>query len=126
MKLLPRMAFRCMEPPRHICLPLFDPARAQDDDFLLVRLTTLRDSQVDDACILHPADYAELTHATTVAYARALTGKKSTFLQAIADGHFIRLPDLPDATWRKIIQAAHSSPEMSARQKRLLPPMDLE
>lgn len=121
MNLQPRMAFRCMEPPRHICLPLFDPARATEDDFLLVRLTTLRDSQVDDACILHPADYAELTHATTVAYSRALNGKKSAFLRAVTAGHFIRLPDVPELTWRKIIQAAHASPELSARQKGTLP-----
>jgi hypothetical protein len=121
MNLLPRMAFRCMEPLRHICIPLFDPACAAEDDFLLVRLTTLRDSQVDDACILHPADYAELTHATTAAYSRALTGKKSAFLRALTAGHFIRLPDLPEMTWRKLIEAAHTSPELSVRQKGLLP-----
>lgn len=121
MTLLPRMAFRSMEPPRHICIPLFDPARTADDAFLLVRLTTLRESAVDDACILHPADYAELTHATTVAYSRALTGKKAAFENAVKAGHLIQLPDLPAATWQKIIQAAHQSPELSPKQKRLLP-----
>ena len=121
MNLLPRMAFRCMEPPRHICIPLFDPARNHEDDFPLVRLTTLRESAVDDACTLHPADYAELTHATTVAYSRALSGKKSLFQNATIAGHFIQLSDVPEATWKSIIQAAHASPELSAKQKRLLP-----
>ena len=121
MTLQPCMAFRCLEPPRHICLALFDPSRDSEDDFLLVRLTTLRESQVDDVCILQPTDYPELTHATTVAYSRALMGKKSAFIRAIVSRHFIRLPDLPAATWAMIIQAAHRSPELSPRQKRLLP-----
>ena len=121
MTLQPCMAFRCLEPPRHICLALFDPERSGEDDFLLVRLTTLRESQVDDACILHPPDYPELTHATTVAYSRALLGKKTAFVRAITSGHFIRLPDLPATTWQKIIAAAHQSRELSPRQKRLLP-----
>jgi hypothetical protein len=115
------MAFRSMEPPRHICIPLFDPARTSDDTFLLVRLTTLRESAVDDACILDPADYAELTHATTVAYSRALIGKKSAFENAVQAGHLIRLPDLSEVTWQNIIHAAHQSPELSPKQKRLLP-----
>ena len=55
MKLTPRMAFRCMEPPRHIHVPNFDPQR-EDDEMLLVNFTTLRDTCIDDACILHPAD----------------------------------------------------------------------
>jgi hypothetical protein len=121
MTLLPRMAFRCMEPPRHIYIPLWDTARPQDDAVLLVNLTTLRESSMDGACILHPADYAELTHATTVAYSRAMSGKKSLFLKAITTGSFIRLSDLSAATWEKIILAAHQTPQLAARHKRLLP-----
>ena len=33
------MAFRCMEPPRHIHVPIFDPQR-EDDEMLLVNFTT--------------------------------------------------------------------------------------
>ncbi len=76
---------------------------------------------MDDARILHPADYPELTHATTVAYSRAMAGKKALFLQAIAAGNFIRLSDLPTTTWEKIILAAHQTPQLAARHKRLLP-----
>ena len=38
MKLAPRMAFRCMEPPRHIHVPIFDPQR-DNDEMLLVNFT---------------------------------------------------------------------------------------
>jgi hypothetical protein len=120
MKLAPRMAFRCLEPPRHIHVALFDPT-AGEDAMLLVNFTTLRDTCVDEACILTPDDYAALTHATTVAYSRAMTGRRSAFERAVAYGLFIQLEDLPEAAWRLIVQGAHRSPELSAAQKRLLP-----
>ncbi|MEN9974788.1 MAG: hypothetical protein RLZZ282_794 [Verrucomicrobiota bacterium] len=69
MELTPRMAFRCMEHPRHIHVPLFDPS-LDSDEMLLVNFTTLREGCVDDACTLTPDDYDELTHATTVVYSR--------------------------------------------------------
>lgn len=110
-----------MEPPRHIHVPLFDP-HGDRDEMLLVNFTTLRDTRVDDACILAPGDYAELTHATTVAYSRAMIGRKSAFERAVAAGLFIQLEDLPAATGQRIIEGARRSPELSARQTRLLPP----
>ena len=110
-----------MEPPRHIHVPLFDPLR-DSDEMLLVNLTTLRDSCIDEACILGPGDYAELTHPTTVAYSRAVTGRKSAFEKAISAGMFIRLDDLPAATWDRIIEGARQSDELSDLRKKLLPP----
>jgi len=121
MTLTPRMAFRCMEPPRHIHGPIFDPQR-DSDEMLLVNFTTLRDTCIDDACILHPADYTELTHATTVAYSRAVTGKKSAFTRAVTAGLFIQLSDLPAGTWDRIVEGARRSPELSRLRKKLLPP----
>jgi len=114
------MAFRCMEPPRHIYVPLFD-AQKTDDEMLLLNFTTLRENCVDDACILKPDDYPELSHATTVAYSRAMMGGKSAFLRAVKAGHFIRLDDLPTATLQRIIAGAHQSDELSALKKRVLP-----
>lgn len=119
--LTPGMAFRCMDPPRHIFIPLFDPQKP-GDEMLLVNLTTLRDSCVDDACVLHPSDYVELTHATTVAYSMAMTGKKSSFISAVASGHFVPLSSLPTPTLAKVIAGAHASPELSRMKKSLLPP----
>jgi len=120
MKLYPGMAFRCMEPPRHIYIPLFDAGRP-GDEMLLVNFTTLRESCVDDACILGPQDYQELSHATSVAFSRAMVGRKSAFIRAVDAGHFIPLDDLPPATLQRIIEGAHQSDELSAAKKRLLP-----
>jgi hypothetical protein len=120
MELLPRMAFRCMEHPRHIHVPLFHPT-PPGDEMLLVNFTTLRPGCVDDACILGPPDYPELTHASTVAYSRSLIGKKSAFCRALAAGRFIRLGDLPEAAWRRVLEGARSSRELSAIKKRLVP-----
>ena len=41
----------------------------------MVSMTTLRDSCVDDACVLGPEDFVLLTHATTIAYSRAQAGR---------------------------------------------------
>ena len=121
MPLQPRMAFRCMAEPRHIHVPLFDPG-AGTDDLLLVNFTTLRDTCVDDACILGPADYAELKHDSTIAYSLSKTGKQSLFCRAVAAGLFIRLEDLPEPAWQRILNGARNSPQLSSRQKKLLPP----
>lgn len=120
MELSPGMAFRCMEPPRHVYVPLFD-TNPDSDEMLLVNFTTLRESSIDDRCILVPLDYQELTHETTVAYSRAIVGKKSAFIRAVEAGHFIQLDDLPLATWRKIVEGAHKSEELPRTKKRLLP-----
>jgi hypothetical protein len=109
-----------MEQPRHIHIPLFDPTSASDD-LLLVNFTTLRESCVDDTCILGPLDYAELTHETTVAYSRSLIGKKSLFVRAISKQLFVRLDDLPERAWQKILRGAQISPELSELKKNLLP-----
>lgn len=120
MELTAGMAFRCMAHPRHIHVPLFDPS-LDSDEMLLVNFTTLRESCIDDACTLSPADYDELTHATTVAYSRSVIGKKSLFVAAIKAGHFIQLSDLSSPTWSKIIAGGHRSEELSGMKKRLLP-----
>ena len=110
-------------PPRHIFVPVFHE-QSDSDEMLLVNFTTLRQSSVDDTCILNPADYSELTHETTVAYSKSMIGKKSAFLTAVAMGNFIQLEDLPATTWQKIIRGAHRSDEISAVKKRLLPPIE--
>lgn len=88
---------------------------------LLVNFTTLRENCVDDVCILEPNDYPELSHATTVAYSRAMLGGKSAFVRAVKAGHFIRLDVLPGATLQRIVAGAYQSDELSAVKKRVLP-----
>jgi len=97
-----------MEPPRHIYVPLFDPD-VDSDEMLLVNFTTLRESCVDDVCILDHVDYQELTHSTTVAFSRSMLGKKSAFIRAVDAEHFIQLENLPDATWQLIVEGGHRS-----------------
>lgn len=121
-QLLPGMAFRCMEPPRHIYIPIFD-SENPGDEMLLVNFTTLREGCIDDACILQPADYPELKHTTTVAFSLALVGRQSAFIKAVNAGHFIQLDDLSEETWEKIVSTAHLTDELSKVKKRLLPPV---
>ena len=113
---------RCNLPPRHIYIVLSDPAQTAER-ILLVNLTTLDDDCVDDACILEPADYSLLTHATTVAYSRAQEGAAATLQQLVDDGDFRLITPIPTATLAKILKGAHQSRELSNSQKRLLAPV---
>jgi len=69
---------RCNLSPRHIWVVLTDPART-GGDVLLANLTSLTDDCVDDACVLEPADFALLTHKTTVAYSRCQVGTAASW-----------------------------------------------
>jgi hypothetical protein len=51
----------------------------------------------------------------------AMTGKKSSFISALASGHFVQLSSLPTPTLAKVIAGAHASPELSRMKKSLLP-----
>ena len=110
---------RCDLPPRHIWVVITDPART-NGDILLVNLTTLTDDCVDDACILGPADYPLLNHATTVAYSRSQTGTVVGLEALVEQGLFIGITPIPPATLQRILQAARVSRELSADKKRLV------
>lgn len=112
---------RCELPPRHIWVVLSDPA-ANTGQMLMVNLTTLRDSCVDDACILGPEDFPLLTHATTVAYSRAEAGPAAAIEALIRTGHFIEVAPVPAATLTKMIAGARKSDQLAPARKRLLPP----
>jgi hypothetical protein len=113
-------ALRCDYPPRHIWVVLSDPDR-HDGHFLFVNLTTFGGSCVDNACILTHADYAILDRPSTVAYSRAKVGRREQLEPAIAKGSFIELDPVPQDTIDKMIAGAHSSRELSAEKKRLVP-----
>ncbi|MCX7045994.1 MAG: hypothetical protein NTX50_10990 [Candidatus Sumerlaeota bacterium] len=111
---------RCNQPPRHIWIVLSDP-EATAGQILFVNLTTLRDSSIDDTCILGPEDYIYLSHRTTVAYSRAVSGSSEALERAIQKGDFCFLDKLPKAALRKAIEGAHKSRELSEAKKKLLP-----
>jgi hypothetical protein len=106
--------------PRHFWIVLNDPEKAAGQ-VLLVSLTTLRDSCIDDLCILGPADYSPLTHETTVAFSRFQIGKTSGLERLIAENLFSFVPSVPSTTLRKILMGAYASPELPQAAKGLLP-----
>jgi hypothetical protein len=114
--------YRCNLPPRHIWIIISDPEQ-NDDRFVLVNLTSLTGSCVDDACILENADYPPyITQRTTVAYSRFKIGNV-TAMQALLEGRqFYEMPDIPAETLQKIIDGAHNSPELPNTAKSMLPP----
>jgi hypothetical protein len=110
---------RCNLPPRHIWIVLTDPART-GGNILLVNLTSLTDDCADDACILQPTDFVLLTHATSVAYSRALVGNAEKLDELVKAGHFTEVTSLPAATLQKVLQGARDSRELSGANKSLI------
>jgi hypothetical protein len=108
--------------PRHFWIVLNDPEKSAGQ-VLLVSFTTLRDSCVDDICILGPADYSLLTHETTVAFSRFQIGKASGLERLVAQSLFSFVSSVPSATLHKILKAAHTSSELPLAAKTLLPPL---
>lgn len=112
---------RCELPPRHIWVIVSDPA-TNGGKVLMVNMTTLRDSCVDDACVLGPEDFTLLTHATTLAYSRAQAGPVAALEGLIRSGQFIEVAAVPAATLAKIVFGARKSDQLAPALKRLLPP----
>lgn len=111
---------RCDLPPRHIWVVLSDPA-ANGGRILMVKMTTLRESCVDDACVLGPEDFVLLTHATTIAYSRAQAGPVAGIEGLIRAGQFLEVESVPAATLAKMIAGARKSDQLAPAHKRLLP-----
>jgi hypothetical protein len=113
--------FRCDYPPRHIWVVINNP-QSSGGKVLMVNMTTLRDSCIDDACILGEEDYNQLSHATTIAYSRAMDGPISKLEELVKKGEFITIERIPPATLEKIIAGAKASIQLAPAKKRLLPP----
>lgn len=113
---------RCNLPPRHLWVVLSDP-RHTGDAILLVSLTMLREGCIDDACVLSASDFPGfLIHATTVAYSRAKAGSAAALSASVANGSFTIVSSVPEETLAKIIEGARTSEELSASNKKRLPP----
>jgi len=87
----------------------------------MVNLTTLRETCVDDVCILNTGDHVSITHATTVAYSRALPAPANLLIEQIDSRMFSVLESLSEAVLARIIDGAKKSPEISQRYKDMLP-----
>jgi hypothetical protein len=117
------LCLRSNHEPRHIYVVVTDPD--VNDDILLVNFTSLENSIVETAEVFNRSDYSLLSHDSVIAYWKAPAGAKGPPLeQAILNGDFGRLPDIPIATLERIIAEARTSNHLSSAQKRLLPPPD--
>lgn len=113
---------RCNLPPYHLWVVLSDP-QLTGDSILFVNLTTLRDDCVDDVCILDAADFpGYLSHPTTVAYSRAKPGSAAALAASVTKTEFTIVDPIPQTTLEKMVEGARRSVELSASNKRLLPP----
>jgi hypothetical protein len=110
---------RSSHAPRHIYVVLSDPG--PNGEILFVNFTTRRLPRDAKAEIFTGADYVRLTHQSVVAFWHAPANAHAQPLEAaIRAGDFIMLPEIPLQTLERIIAAAHTSPHLSAAQKRLL------
>lgn len=100
MAVSPGNVFKCNSPPNHRYVVLTPPD--EDNEVLLVNLTTRRTSFDDQGCILQKEDYPEfITTPTAVRYSDA--GKTSiTFLQ---NPFFVQCESISAETLKKIRDA---------------------
>ena len=110
---------RCNLPPRHIWVVLSDPQRTSGN-ILMVNMTTLTEDCVDDLCILQPADFELLTHATTIAYSRHRAGPVTGLQELIDNGSFSVITPVPAGTLQKILNGARQSAQIPVTKKALL------
>jgi hypothetical protein len=99
-------SLKSREFPFHRCVVLSDPA-STSGQVVLVRVTTDDGSWPDRDCLLGPTDWAELEHASTVAYSTCKWGPAVESLErAIRSGLFIEISPPPTVTLRRMIAAA--------------------
>lgn len=113
-------ALKSTEHPYHRCVVLSDPA-AHGGQVVLVRVTTDDGTWPDRDCLLGPADWSELNHASTVAYSTCKFGPAARQLEiAIQKGMFRQIGSPPSAVLRKMIAAARIAAGMPPGARRLL------
>ncbi len=113
-------ALKSVEYPFHRCVVLSDP-QANGGQVVLVRVTTDDGTWPDRDCLLGPADWKELDHASTVAYSTSKCGPAVKSLEgALEKGLFKEISAPPPALLRRMIQAARSSAGMSPLARRWL------
>lgn len=102
-------ALKCVEYPYHRCVVLSDP-QTNGGYVVLVRVTTDDGTWPDRDCLLGPADWGELDHASTVAYSTCKFGQAVKSLEAaIQRGLFTEVSAPPPAVLRRMIEAARGA-----------------
>lgn len=114
-------ALKSTQHPYHRCLVISDP-NAHAGVVVLVRVTTDDGTWPDRDCILTPADWNQLEHASTVAYSTCKFGKAGPALEAaIAKGLFTEIPSPSADVLKRIIAAAQLAKGMAPGARRYLP-----
>ncbi len=114
-------ALKSAECPYHRSLVISDPA-VNDGVVVLVRITTDDGTWPDRDCILTPADWDQLEHASTVAYSTCKFGKAGAALDnAIARGLFTEIPSPSTKVLERVIAAARTAQGFPPGARRYLP-----
>ena len=113
-------ALKSTEAPYHRCVVLSDPS-ANGGQVVLVRVTTDDGTWPDRDCVLGPADWKELEHASTVAYSTCKCGPAVKSLgAAVTNGLFTVISPPPTAVLKRIIQTARTAKGMPPLARRWL------
>lgn len=114
-------ALKSTEYPFHRCVILSDPA-ANGGQVVLVRVTTDDGTWPDRECLIGSADWAELDHASTVAYSTCKWGPAMKSLEAaIQKGLFTQITSPPPVVLRRMIECARHAPGLPPGARRWLP-----
>lgn len=104
-------AFKARVSPYHVFIVITPPD--ENDEAVVVNLTSLKSEEEDQACVLHPADYPDfIRHATVVVYRKTIHGP---VIGLENPALFDRMPAVPSGTLRKIQQGALDSDFMRQR-----------
>lgn len=113
-------ALKSTEYPYHRCVVLSDPL-TNGGQVVLVRVTTDDGTWPDRDCLLGPADWCELEHASTVAYSTCKCGPAVKPLEgAIQNGMFTQITSPSSVVLRRMIAAAKISKGMTPLAKHWL------
>ena len=113
-------ALKSTEYPYHRCVVLSDPV-ANGGQVVLVRVTTDDGTWPDRDCLLGPADWSELEHASTVAYSTCKFGPAVQQLEnAVQRGMFRQIASPPPDVMRRMITVARVATGMPPGARGLL------
>jgi hypothetical protein len=104
----------------HPWVIISSPRPAINGNVLAVNITELRQSCIDDACILEPGDHQLIRKKSTVAYSRARLWPAKRIHFGILQKALSELPRLSPSILEKIIAGARNSPELRREWKSLL------
>jgi hypothetical protein len=113
------LTLRSNHHPRHIFVVLNDPSQ-NTGRILLVNFTTQRGEPDQREEVFTGLDYSLLHHQSVIAFSKAGDAAAEKLQNAINNGDFTILPEVPERTLQRIITAAHTSRHLSAARKALL------